>query len=147
MYWDTFSFDLEHIEIWGSANWICRSWIIIVIIIPEPPVSYNIHTSQRKGPGPGFERREKEKKKAEKRWISTIIIFFWCHGVEGGLVKKFILTVFRQEKVVKRPFSFLSFSLLAPLPQWKIHSSGFSFPTNEKPVWYDRSYPLFCRKV
>lgn len=41
--------------------------MIIVIIIPEPPVSYNIHTSQRKGPGPGFERREKEKKKAEKR--------------------------------------------------------------------------------
>lgn len=47
-------------------------------------------------------------------------IFFWCHGVEGRLVKKFILTVFRQRKrVVKRRFFFFLSLFWLPFPNEK----------------------------
>lgn len=60
--------------------------------------------------------------------------FFWCQGVEGGLVKKFVLTVFRQrKKVVKRPFFFFLSFFWLPFPNEK-----FTLLASPSPIMKNR---------
>lgn len=48
-------------------GWICRSRIIIVIIIPEPPYVSYIFIQASERASPGLERRKKERKKERKK--------------------------------------------------------------------------------